>query len=1159
MRDLPAHFTMSTYLINRLPFLVLLLLFMAGPSLNAQTVRAIAVNTDTVIIDSNSLVPGTFSINGIDTSAYNIDEAQGVLIWKNKPQTDSVTMEYSALPLNLSKRYFHKDISDYKRTKTGAKNPFKYQTEVTGENPGFSQLDKQGSVSRGINFGNNQNLGVNSNLNLQLSGKLTEEITLMAAISDENIPIQPDGNTQQLQDFDQVYIKLSSKRTELTAGDFQTQSKESFFLKYNKRLRGGALQTGFDMAQGKAGNQVGVGAAISRGKFSRNIIQGAEGNQGPYRLTGAENESFIIILSGTERVFIDGKELTRGQEYDYIIDYNRAEITFTAKQPITKDKRIIVEFQYSGQAYSRSLLTFKNTFQTQKLRLNLNIYAEQDAKNQPLQQDLNDAERNILINAGDDVNAAISPGYELNGFEDDRVRYKLLTDTNPTGEIDSIFVYSTNPDSALYEVRFTDVGDGNGNYLPLQSSANGTVYRYIAPVAGIPQGSFEPVVVLVTPKLRQMMSLGGSYKTGKHSSLSFEGALSRNDLNTFSNKDDQDNYGTAVFVQYDAKTFLKKDTSNWALTTIFRHEQVDRNFREIEFFRSAEFDRDWNLRNITLNENTYLPGASLGVYKSNIGSAAYEFQTYLAGEEYEGLKHGAVIDMEKNGFSLDYSGSLTSTKGSLFSSEFNRHKTLFSKSFEKVKIGYRDDLEHNEQRNPQSDSLLPTGYKFWEWEAFVSSVDSATNTYKLSYTERSDFGSLNNQFTQSTFGKSYGAEFGLNKNPNARVKAKSTYRILEVKNNELYADDPEENLISRLEYTFRLFKGGITTSGFYEIGSGLEERRDFVYVEVSPGQGVYTWTDYNENGIKEQNEFDIALFPDQANYVRVSVQTNDFIKTYTNQYNQMLFLRPSLFLKKETKLNNFINKFSNQVAYRIERKTNREEELNRFNPFYNPPNDSTIISANSSFRNTLYFNRVNRRYGGEYTYTSTALKTIQTEGLDGNNRFRHEVDLRFNFNKELQLNLIAGIGEKGSTSSFFEERNYTLTQEEYGPKLTYQPGPQFNLIGSYTGKTQVNIAAEGGETSEEHNAGLEVRWNQPGKGSLTGKLNYVVIAFEGDVLSPIAYDMLQGLLPGQNGTWEVSYRRTLGKNLQLNLSYNGRKSENTPTIHTGGVQVRAFF
>ena len=70
-------------------------------------------------------------------------------------------------------------------------------------------IEYSGNYTRGLSLGTNQSLILNSALNLQLSGDLGDGITLTGAISDNQIPIQPDGNTRQIQEFDRLFLKLS--------------------------------------------------------------------------------------------------------------------------------------------------------------------------------------------------------------------------------------------------------------------------------------------------------------------------------------------------------------------------------------------------------------------------------------------------------------------------------------------------------------------------------------------------------------------------------------------------------------------------------------------------------------------------------------------------------------------------------------------------------------------------------------------------------------------------------------------------------------------------------------------------------------------------------------------------------------------------------------
>ena len=110
---------------------------------------------------------------------------------------------------------------------------------------------------------------------------------------------------------------------------------------------------------------------------------------------------------------------------------------------------------------------------------------------------------------------------------------------------------------------------------------------------------------------------------------------------------------------------------------------------------------------------------------------------------------------------------------------------------------------------------------------------------------------------------------------------------------------------------------------------------------------------------------------------------------------------------------------------------------------------------------------------------------------------------------------------------------------------------------SYTEK--INSPESGTEQAYLTDLGLDLRYNQLKKGSLSANIKYIYIKYNGQTNSSIAFEMLESLQPGNNATWTISYQRTLANNLQLTFNYNGRKSYETSTIHSGGVQIRAFF
>jgi hypothetical protein len=355
-----------------------------------------------------------------------------------------------------------------------------------------------------------------------------------------------------------------------------------------------------------------------------------------------------------------------------------------------------------------------------------------------------------------------------------------------------------------------------------------------------------------------------------------------------------------------------------------------------------------------------------------------------------------------------------------------------------------------------------------------------------------------------------------------------------------------------------LWKGALRSSTFFEIGSGLELKREFIYLEVLPGQGVYVWIDYNGDGIKDLNEFEIAVFADEANYVRIFTPSNDYVRTFTNEFRQSLFLHPEKVWSRKKGALKFMSRISNQTQIRLNRKTDGDFTSN-LNPFSFIDNDTTLITESSSYRNSLFFNRTNQIAGGDYTFSRFANKVLLSNGFDERITQFHQMNFRWNIKQKFTLKNSFEKGEKASFAQFTTNRDFVIDYIKIYPEFTYQPDTKMRVALNYRHENKTNIFIENGEIATVNDFGAEFRYNRPQRGIISSTFNILNITFNGDPNSPLGFEMLESLRPGLNYTWTFNWQRNLGTNLQLSLRYNGRKSPNNRMIHAGGVELRAMF
>lgn len=1040
---------------------------------------------------------------------------------------------------------------------------FSYNYQAAGWNrQDQGMLNYSGSFSRGLSLGNKQSLVLNSALNLQINGVIGDDIELLAAISDNNIPIQPEGNTQQLQEFDRIFIELRKGRSSLRAGDFEIGYQKGYFKRYFKRSQGVLVKHLKQIGDGKILEAQGS-FAISKGKFRRQIIVPVEGNQGPYRLTGNDGETFIIVLANTEKVFLDGELLKRGLELDYVIDYNRGELLFTTRRLITKELRIIVEFEYADQQYLRSMYTANAKLSAKTWHIDFGIFSEQDNKNVLGNQILTDEDKLLLASIGDQIDKAVvsgirSPSEELAGRSP--ILYEVVDTILLDGRVfQNILRYSLNPEAERKVATFTDFGEGNGNYIISDNLANGRVFEWISPdpQTGRPRGRFEPVTRIVTPKLQRMMTLSSQWTPEPGHEISAEIALSTFDKNRFSPLDNDDNQGLGFHLGYQGRIHL--DTAaKWTLIPVVQYENKNRHFVQINQYRNQEFNRDWNIISDT-SVQEHLVNAQIQLQYLDRHMLQYGISGFFQDGLYDGLRHQYDLTNRWNNGQSRVFGSFMRASGQNIVSSFARPRVDVRQKVGKAEVGAYYERERSQRIDAQTSDVLPGSFS-WDLGRLKFGTDPSKRwSFNWNLTLRQDQLPDEGRLINASEATELRMEGVWTPNKQSRLVWNLAARDLRVEDTEAFGFTPLRTYLGRVSYTTSGWNNTIRYNTTYEIGSGQEPKLAFVYLEVRPGEGQYIWTDRNGDGVQQLDEFEVAPFADQANFVRVATLTNDFVRTNNLIFNQQIQVDPRIIWHKKQGIQKILSKFSLMSNLNINRKAFADSRLPYWNPFLISIESDELMNAAALSRQSLFFNRAHPKYEVQYNHIRTMNRLLLTSGNEMRSQDENQLSIRWNPGKNWSVVSVYNQFKKFSEAENFNTRNFDIEGREIKQEISYQIQQGLRANSRWRYNRQINLASDLGEKGVITEVVLSSVINQSSAYATRIELSYAKVTFDGERNSALEFAMLEGLQNGNNILWNLQIERTLINNVQLLISYEGRKTGLSSTVHVGRMQLRATF
>ena len=1066
---------------------------------------------------------------------------------------DTLVVTYRSLKLSLQKEYMKRSLVVKYDEKFG--DTVSVLTSTGGFSPEAifgADMQKSGTIVRGFTVGTTKDFSLNSGLRLQLSGRISEDIEIVAALTDENTPIQPEGNTERLEELDKVFIQVKHPNVVGTFGDYQVKQRFGEFGVIDRKLQGLMGEFSFKDAYGY------VSIANSRGKFNTNNFNGSDGVQGPYRASGINNERDIVIIAGTEKVYLDGIELIRGENNDYTIEYSNASITFTPNRLITSASRISIDFEYTDRQFTRSFFGAGSStkFFDDKLQLKVQYMREGDNQDAPIDFSLTEADKVILSLAGDDRNKAVKSGVKLAEPDSLGVIKGIYTkvDTMFNGEPFSYYIYNPGDSLSFYTVSFSYIGEGKGDYTR-QSLG---YYNFV----GIGQGSYLPIIFLPLPQLKQMGNVVVDVNPFENVTLSLEYAGSLWDKNRLSDLDDGDNYGYArnIFLKVAQTQIQIGDLDLGKAGLTYRDRFIQDKFTSLDRFNEVEFDRNYNTASQTKSEDESLReiGVSLQpIQELTINSTAGFLRQ---GDNFSSDRYNNLFRFsDSKTFNVEYNLDYVTSTNLTLKSNWLRHKANAFYTFWLLKPGIEFLAEDKQNNQAQKDSLLNGSLKYFEYSPYLELMEISGFRMFTKYGLRDDYLPNNGLMIKESKATTYSVEMNY-----SGIREVNTNLVLTFRNKKYeeqfksngFLDNETILIRSRTKFVFweRLLNGDF----YYEVSTQKSAKLQKVFVLVEQGTGNYIYLgDLNNNGIADENEFEPTLF--DGDYVQVPLPTDELFPVIDLKTSTRWKINFSELVDVKTLLGKIVSPISSETFWRVEENSRDSNYANvyllQLSTFQN---ENTTIRGSNYIQQDFFLFENDQDLSFRFRFTQRKALSQFSSGYERYYNRERSLRIKFKMIKEISnqtdiVNQIDNVSAPDNSNRIREINSNNLISEfSYRPDRNIEVGFRIKV-----GKSEDTHPDN--PTIIDMNS-LLLRFNLSFLS--TGRLR---IEIERDELIAntdenfIPYELTNGNQIGKNYYWRLNFDYKLLTFLQATISYDGRLQGESRVVHTARAEARAYF